>query len=167
MRDPNYLLGRVRRAAVAHRERSDKTSQDTFTQTLKAICDYARHQVTQDNTVSIPNRHHFNQFCMFAAFGCPPVNSSLAKLEAVLCMSAIYLGDRSYIEHLIAQGWQFCNWGTTKDVTNDVFRSAFQAAATRGYASMKRLLLASNPNYNPNDILPFFQLRAQLATVMH
>ncbi|KAI1346167.1 ankyrin repeat-containing domain protein [Xylaria sp. FL0043] len=164
--DSSSVFGRIRHAAVAYCKRSGKTSQDALMQTLKTLCSYTRLPVKENDTALVPyNEDRFTLLYLFDNRERQPLdNSSRSELEKDLCVSSIYLGDRSYVENFIEQGWQFCDWGTTRDVTSYVFGSAFEAAISSGAVSMISLLLASNPNHNRKEMLPFHLQSIILAT---
>ncbi|KAI0818281.1 hypothetical protein GGR55DRAFT_68832 [Xylaria sp. FL0064] len=166
--DSSSLFGRIRHAAVAYCKRSGKTSQDALMQTLKALCSYTRRRVKENDTaLTCYNDDRHTLLYLFENRERQPLDTSRAELEKDLCVSSIYIGDRSYVENLIEQGWQFCDWGTTRDVTSYVFGPALEAATSSGAVSMISLLLASNPNHNPKEMLPFHLQSIILATAAY
>ncbi|KAI0528391.1 ankyrin repeat-containing domain protein [Xylaria digitata] len=156
-RDSKTPLGRIWRAAVVFSERAGNKSHDALMETLRTLCDLPR--------VYLPGPSHDRRRSLFLhEFSAWTVDPSQRELDEDLCVAAIYLGDRPYVEHLITQGWRFCDWGSFwgdhflsyyhKDIVSDVFGSAFGAAATKGDVSMMCLLISSNPHYNLFDPLP-------------
>ncbi|KAI0868102.1 ankyrin repeat-containing domain protein [Hypoxylon argillaceum] len=141
-------FGRIRRTAVDLCEMAGDTTQDVLVEILRSLCFlsfkcdrswFLRKQFSQDRSTE-------------------PTEPSSDNLAADLCVAAIYLGRHAHVEALInTQGWRFCDWGYAdkSDLRSDVFGSAFTAATLRGDVSMIRLLLLSNPNYNPSEAIPF------------
>ncbi|KAI1778445.1 ankyrin repeat-containing domain protein [Hypoxylon cercidicola] len=135
-KNPNTLWGRIRRAAVAVSELVGDTEQAAVKARVKSLFRLSLGSLS---------------FHSLRAFYFSPMRSQLdhsdEELEKDLCVAAVYLGCRSYIEKLISQGRQFCNWGEIKDVSSRVFGEAYGAAVFKGDISMIRLLISSNPNY--------------------
>ncbi|KAI1127057.1 ankyrin repeat-containing domain protein [Nemania abortiva] len=136
-------FGRIRRAAVELCEMAGDTGHDALVETLRCLC-----------RLSFRPDHPF-RYSHKPRSRCPsswPVEPSSNELDTDLCVAAIYLGRHAHVEQLTAQGWTFCAWDD--DPRSDIFGSAFNAACLRGDISMIRLLLSSNPNYNPSEALP-------------
>ncbi|KAI1287890.1 ankyrin repeat-containing domain protein [Xylaria venustula] len=73
----------------------------------------------------------------------PRYAPSPSDLEADLCFAAIYLSHHVH------------DSSDDSDVRSSVFGLAIVAATFRSNASMMRLLLSSNPNYNPSEAIPY------------
>ncbi|KAI1428110.1 ankyrin repeat-containing domain protein, partial [Xylaria sp. FL1777] len=151
-RKPNSLYGRIRRVAVAFCERSGNTGDNALMETLKTLCGLPRYGRSDPR-----DPLSWSRYSLFMRGSSSPwtEDPSPIELEKDLCVAAIYLGCRDHIKDLIVRGWQFCSLGTIKDVVSRLFGPAFEVAAVRGDVSMLRLLLSSNPNYNPNEYLPW------------
>ncbi|RYP77013.1 hypothetical protein DL769_003498 [Monosporascus sp. CRB-8-3] len=149
-KEPASVLGRIRCAAVTLSEQIGETGRDQIMACLESLC-----RLACDN-----NFRPGHKEALFRSGTQPsPAEFSDEELEADLCVAAIYLGHRAHIEKLISKGWQFCAWGKVKDVVSNVFGSAYGAASFKGDVFMLRLLLSSDPNYNPSEPpQPSFQL---------
>ncbi|KAI0128342.1 ankyrin repeat-containing domain protein [Xylariales sp. AK1849] len=152
---PDSLLGRIRRAAVTLSEQVGDKGRDAIIARLKPLCRLALGHSTWPGYERA--LFQFNPWQ-----GSPECSDE--ELEADLCVAAICLGHRAHIEKLISQGHQFCNWGEVKDIFSAVFGQAYSAAAFKGDASMLRLLLSSNPSYNPLEPLPSYLQRYILSS---
>ncbi|XXG98941.1 hypothetical protein Hte_005274 [Hypoxylon texense] len=135
-KDPKSLRGRIRRAAVTISEQMGDTEQISMEARLKSLCRLA--------ICNTPNCRSINAL-FYSVRPQPRSDWSDEQLERDLCVAAVYLGYRPYIEKLISQGCQFCNWGNIKDVSSRVFGGAYGAAILEGDVSTLRLLISSNP----------------------
>ncbi|KAI1847943.1 hypothetical protein JX266_006056 [Neoarthrinium moseri] len=77
----------------------------------------------------------------------PECECSQSDLEADLCVAAIYLGPKAYIERLIADGAQFCNEDRRRNVRSSIFGDSFHVATVRGSLDIIKLLLSCNSEY--------------------
>lgn len=122
------LLGRVYRAAKAFCDRNDDS--EAFATCLNSLVRLASLHCFQ-SLLHDPNAE---------AEECP--NS---ELEADLAVAAVYLGEKSYVEGLIAGGTRFLCTLYTPDVHSTVFGYAFRAATRQGNLDIIKLLLSCNP----------------------
>ncbi|KAI0115655.1 ankyrin repeat-containing domain protein [Nemania sp. FL0031] len=146
-RASNCRFGRIRRAAVALCEMAGDTGRDALVETLRSLC-----------FLSFRSQHTwFRNMNGHRESPSKPAVPSSDDLEVDLCVAAIHLGRYAHVEQLITKGWEFCDWDpkVQSDVWSDVFGSAFVAATLRGDVSMIRLLLSSNPHYNPSEPVPY------------
>ncbi|KAI0886578.1 ankyrin repeat-containing domain protein [Annulohypoxylon maeteangense] len=143
-KEPYSALGRIRHAAVTISKEIGDMEQASIHSRLKSLCFL---------TLSNGDEACFTN----PEFLCPEslrrLKCSDEELKADVCVAAVYLGCRPYIEKLISQGYQFSTGKVTKDVSGDVFGTAFEAATFKGDVSMLRLLMSSNPNCNLNSAI--------------
>lgn len=141
--NPASLLGRIRHTAVTLSQKLGDSSTDAVFQRIKILW-----RLSLGNELWLG----YHQ----TVLGYDPVNTrgrprateiSPTAQQADLCVAAIYLGYHSYVQGLIAKGYQFCTWGGVRDIESGAFGPAFEAAASKGDVAMLRLLLSSNPNY--------------------
>ncbi|KAI0836714.1 ankyrin repeat-containing domain protein [Hypoxylon sp. FL0890] len=139
-KEPTSLRGRIRRAAVTISELIGDTEQNAIKARVKSLCRLAL------GNRSWPCPDH----PLFHAPTWPyPPGSSKEELEDDLCVAAVYLGYRPYIENLISQGHEFSYLG----VSSDVFGEIYGAATFKGDVSMLQLLMSTNPEYKQSQHL--------------
>ncbi|KAI1174579.1 ankyrin repeat-containing domain protein [Nemania sp. FL0916] len=148
------IFGRIRHTAVTLCEMAGDTGQDALMETLTSLCN-----LFFDSGVYWYITDPFDK-----VLAPEPEIPSPEDLDADLCVAAVYLGRRAHVEHLISQGLKFCIWGTNRvEEWSSVFDCPFHAATFRGDVSMIRLLLSSNPRYNPSKAVPL-HLRTVIIT---
>ncbi|CAG9998215.1 unnamed protein product [Clonostachys byssicola] len=142
-KEPTSLIGRIWRAAEVVSERVGDAGKESAHARLKSLCILSlKDSSLVDKLFKARRRSR-------------PTECSAASLAADDRVAAVYLGDEAYIQALVAQGAEFCDWGDTVDVKSDIFGSAFDAAALAGDVPMIRLLLSSNRHYDPpGSIMP-------------
>lgn len=158
-KNPASLLGRIRHAAVVLSEQAEDSGMDAVFARLRALSALAlghrlwigHHRVLLEYDPLKKQRRR------------RPTTISAARQQADVCVAAVYLGHRSYVEGLITQGCQFCTCGGIVDVESGVFGPAFKAAAFQGDVPMLRLLISSNPHCRPPKTLPSY-LRRDILT---
>ncbi|KAI3317813.1 hypothetical protein HD806DRAFT_526784 [Xylariaceae sp. AK1471] len=76
-------------------------------------------------------------------------------LKADICVAAVYLGQKEYVERLIAEGTPFFATATRHAIDSRIFGGAFRAATRSGNLEMiKLLLLCIIPVYRRTLALP-------------
>lgn len=155
-REPKSLRSRIRHVTVAIGEKVGDTGQAATLGRLKSLC-----RLAIGHPGWIGHKRPLFQSTPW------PWPASDAELEADLCVAAVYLGHQSYIEKLILQGCQFCDWGKTKDVSSRIFGNAYGAATLKGDLSMLRLLISSNPNYPSEPFCNALQCNALTAAAVY
>ncbi|KAH8649229.1 ankyrin repeat-containing domain protein [Xylariales sp. PMI_506] len=75
-------------------------------------------------------------------------------LQADITVAAVYLGYKSYVKGLIAEGAQFCCSTESRGVKSSIFGNAFEAAAMQGNLDIIKLLLSTVTEFRDTGILP-------------